>query len=509
MHKNKYLKYYNKNIKQTGGNTILENAHKYHTAYLNFLSSGVPLDIIEEFEDFFIQARIMKDTIVNFKTFARMRQFKCKNFQKKSQFFNVVVNIVNSNPTLFDLDRMIFYNENIYNFYLNSTKLLFISVLNNCVKYKYYDLNSSNHIDHTHNSYNFTQNKKFMESIENIEDIEDREKMEEIKRQIETSPNFANIQKNIMNIFDDYDSIFKPEFIGALLKDVVSDIKCNRVLNCFSSENFNLSNLYTYDFISLNTPDQTVNQLYDKIKYIYLPIAIYTYDSPILYEMNQMLVNMYDPITNNTEYFTNKYVKLSFIILYCLLIIRNKFLNNYNCTEAINTTFGKLPYKPESSYCYRGIFIDKQSFDIDKLSYQVKINSFSREPNGVKEVLGFYYDKKFSTFPEDKRDQIIDNQILVLYIAKNDNNFTPINFFNPQLDVAENEKETVTLPFVKYNCRLIYDYDKTTKIVSINISADLNIDLEAIHKEFFMEINDREFDFQVYYIDSIENLVNF
>jgi hypothetical protein len=149
---------------------------------------------------------------------------------------------------------------------------------------------------------------------------------------------------------------------------------------------------------------------------------------------------------------------------------------------------------------------------MDKLSYQVKINSFSREPNGVKEVLEFYYNKKFGTYSSDEKEEIINNQILILYVAKNDHNFIPIQFFNPQTPVAEKEKETATLPFVKYNCRLIYDYDKTTKIVNnnnLNIDLDLDLDLGAIHQEFFMEINNREFNFKVYYIESIENLVNF
>jgi hypothetical protein len=48
---------------------------------------------------------------------------------------------------------------------------------------------------------------------------------------------------------------------------------------------------------------------------------------------------------------------------------------------------------------------------------------------------------------------------------------------------------------------------KQQKITNNNNNLDINI--EEIHKTFFMDICKREFDFQVYYIESIDYLVDF
>jgi hypothetical protein len=492
----KYLKYFYKN--QIGGNPILENAKKYYEEYNIFLQSNIPIDLTSAFGSFYINARIANDIHKSFQKFANNRNDTCQINIPQTQFNNSLINIFMSSRKLFDFHLDNFDGENMYRFYLDMGKSLLRNSLYNCIKYKHYDLDSSNHIDRTHNGFKYTHNK-------NANQYKNKS-LKEIKDIIESSPDFSYIQKNIINVFGVYEDIFEEYYFDDVFTEIYTYIKCNKSIDCFNSENYDMTHLYKYNFKPLNSSNQLVNELYDKIKHIYLPISIYTYDSDILYEMNKKLLDLYDPISNPDDYFNNNFVKLSFIILYSLLIIKNKIIDK-NCIEAINTTIGTLPYKPQSSFCYRGIFIDKSVYNYDKLSYQVKINSFSREPNGVKEVLEFYHNKKFSLMDKDQREEKLNNQILILYIARNDDNFIPIQFFNPQLDVAEKEKEVVTLPFVKYNCRPIYNYNKTTK--AINNNNDLDINIEEIHKDFFMEINDTEFDLQVFYIDSIENLVKF
>jgi hypothetical protein len=495
----KYAKYYNKNIKQTGGNIILDNARKYHSAYKNFIQNGPPLDLIKEFGSFNLKGRIEIDIIGGFKNLEKHRSVECQKNVTQSQFFNTLVNVYNSVENHFDLNVKNIESDNMYNFFIETGKSLLKNTLYNCIKYKYYDLNSTNHIDKTHNIHKYTKNS-------NINDYKNKS-LEEIKNIIDSSSHFINIQKNIIKVFGHYDDIFDDTYVDDLFYVIYIYIKCKKITDCFSKENFDLSHLYKYKFTQLNSPNQIINDLYDRIKYIYLPLSIYTYDSDLLYEMNNILIKMYNPITNDEEYFNNNFVKLSFIILYCLKIIK-EMKNNNNCKETISTTINNFPYKPSSSYCYRGIFIDKSNFSIEKLSYQVKINSFSREPIGVKEVLEFYYDKKYSFTPEETKN----NLLLILYIAKNDENFIPIQFFNSQLKTAENEKEVATLPYVKYNCKLIFSYDKSTKTINNNHNPDiylnLEIDLEAIHKEFFTKISEKEFDLRVYYIENIENIEN-
>jgi hypothetical protein len=501
MNKNKYLKYYKKN--QIGGNIILENAKKYYKAYNDFIYSNKPLDLnqnqtLKSFLSFISIYMYNSFTIL-----ANKRSESCQIMHSKTQFFSALVDILTASNKLLDFNFQKFedsekiYNENIYQFYLNTGKSLLLNCLYNCIKYKYYDLQSANHIDRTSSS-NLSYNYNKYKINENIHGYEHKS-LQEIKEIIEQSPDITFIKKNIINVFGVYDDIFDDYYINDILPDVYLYIKCNKLLNCFNYEKFDLSHIYKYNFKNLNSDNELINKLFDKIKYIYLPISIYSYDSDILYKMNEKLMHMYNPILNieeEIEYFNNYFVKLSFIIVYCLLIVKN-MINNNNCIEAINTTIGNLPYKTSSSFCYRGIFIDKTNFNIDKLSYQVKVNSFGRDPSSVVKVLEFYY----------KSLNDLENQIIILYIAKNDKNFIPIQFFNSEIDTAESEKETVTLPFVKYNCRLIYDYNKTTKIIIDN--NDLDINIEEIHKTFFMEIGEREFDFQVYYIESIENLVDF
>jgi hypothetical protein len=303
--------------------------------------------------------------------------------------------------------------------------------------------------------------------------------------------NKNTIMQNIFDIYENFDEIFDDFFCNDLFENIFNFFQCEKIYGCFLTQNFNLSNIYTYDFPTIINTNNDMITIYNNIKQIYLPIALYTYDSDILYEMNKKMLHLYNYA--NDDFFNDKYIKISFVILNAILLVKN--IANSNCKEILNTTIGNFTYKPFSKYCYRGFYINNTNFDINKLQYQVKINSFSKNPSGVLSVLEVYFDKL----------QIENYDTIIIFIAENNENFIPIQFFNPQTKIASDEEELVTLPFVKYNCNLVYEYYFETQIIN-KFDNNILVDLQDMHGKYFKEINKKKFNCKIF---EIKNIVTF
>lgn len=338
-----------------------------------------------------------------------------------------------------------------------------------------------------------------------LEDFENLE-LNEINDIITKSKISASIKKNVSDNYGEfsYDYLFLENFVDDVYNSAYFYIKHQKLIDCLKqfkaikdTQDYEvLQKMYKFNFPNVDI-DDTTKEIYEDLKCLHIPLVMYTYNSNILYNMNNILMKMYDcEVSDN--YFENDYVKLSFIIVFCLSMIKKHLSVNNSCEEMINTTMSYLPYKSLSTYVYRGILINKEKISIEKLTHQVKINSFSKKPDGAKIVLEFYSKKM-------QYDQIYDNNMIVLYIAKNDkNDFIPVQFFNPQLKVSKDEEEVVTLPFVKYDCELVLDYDCETKNKTIN-NDNINIDLDHLHTFFFKTIDDVELHCRIYHIKQVIN----
>jgi hypothetical protein len=488
--KHKYYKYASKNM--YGGNKLIQkNADKFLMVYRSFIQNKNPLKFNENFG--VLTLKIIIDEIIE-----GYKKLENKNICgiKQSPFLLLIINIIKSTLNFSNIQ-----DKNTQNLHFNIIMQLHRYIIHNCIKYKYYDLEKDNNIDRTDNTNRYTQN-----TDENLILNDDYEKMplNEINEMINESDDKHKIINNIINVYDKYDDdLFDDKFIWDNILIASSCIQNETLNSCFSNISFNLSSLYTYNFPEIINTNTDLQNIYNNIKYLHLPLAIYTYDSDILYQMNKHMQNLYSEI--NDMFFNDKYTQLTFIIIYCLLQVKNIMLN-YNCRFNVNSTISYFPYKYTSSFVYRGILINKNDLNITRLEYQTKINSFSKNPRGVKRVLDFYYDKLIN---KDYYDTII------LYIAKHDDNFIPVQFFNPQITVSLEEEEIVSLPFVKYNCKLIFEYDKNFTTIKkytdkLNSNSDIdNIDIDNIHNTFFKHINGHNMNCLIYHIEDITSLIHF
>lgn len=482
----KYKKYLNKN--QNGGNNILLNIQKYKNAYELFIVQKVPINF-NTLDKLNIQQRIMPEFIKNFNKI----NLNCYEIQK-DKFTEKIKQIIKNQIDVLDFDNENFEKDYYYNYFIDAIKSFHISTLQNCIKYENFDFN---HVK-------FSDTQKYNIVLPSHSEIP--KKLEDLKNFILQQENKESIIINIFNIYGNFDEIFNSYFCNDLFESIFSDIQCAKIFDCFLTKHFDLTNIYAYDFPQIINENQNLVIVYNNIKQIYLPIALYTYDSDILYEMNKKMLNMYNHIDDDFTFFNDKYIKISFVILNAILQVKNIANNNTNtnnntnnkCSEILNTTISKFTYKPYSKYCYRGFYINGENFDTNKLQYQVKINSFSKKPSGVLNVLEVYFDKL----------QIENYDTIIILIAENNNNFIPIQFFNPQIKVASDEEEVITLPFVKYDCELVFEYYYETKNINI-YDNDIIIDLKEMHNDYFSEINKKKFNCKIFKIKNIENLIMF
>lgn len=491
--KNKYYKYYYKNI-EGGSQIVSENAVKYLSAYRTFIQNKIPLDLNKEFGPLTMKF-IMDNIVEGYMKIEENSLYDCNI--EKTQFLQLAIDLLNFNSKLLDINQE--NNDETTNFYLGLAMRLHRYILYNCIKYKYYSPKEHHHIDRTDDKNRYTQNNDENLILDNTFN---ELSLGEIYEMIEDSSTSANIKQNITNIYGKYDIyLFSDQFVSDTLKNSIECIRYHQFNKCFSETIFDLSHLYTFHFPKLDFNDLRIKTIYDNVKYLHLPLAMYTYDSDILYKMNTKLRDLYNPLSS--DFFENEYINLSFIMIYCLINLKKYLLSKSDCLPVINTTISYSPYKSSSSFAYRGILINKDDLDMTRLEYQVKINSFSKNPDGAKNVLEFYYDK-FKLINPNQYDTI------VLYIAKHDNNFIPIQFFNPQIKVSHDEEEIVTLPFVKYECELILEYDYLTENKKITDEGKkLDLDISSIHHNFFRYIEGKQFHCSFYFIKNITDLVDF